>query len=364
MTTPAPAPWFTRHRTASTVAGAAALALVAGAAGGVAGGQLTRSDAPAAAVAGTCNAVQVAGTVLPTIVTVSISNGEAGGVGSGVILRSDGHILTNNHVISAAATSGRIDVVFSDGRGAQAQLVGRDPKSDLAVLKVTAPKPLPNIALGDSTAVLVGQPVVALGAPLGLSSTVTGGIVSALGRNVPVPSDNGGTATLVGAIQTDASINPGNSGGALVDCAGKLVGINTAIATVPTEDGSSGGGSVGIGFAVPINLAARIADQLIDTGKVAYPYFGLAATPLPPSAAAQFGVENGLYLQSVAPGGPAATAGLRAGDVITQLDGQPAADTGVLASITLARKAGDKVKVSYVRDGKGASTTITLGAIP
>ncbi|ALE04446.1 hypothetical protein AL755_01830 (plasmid) [Arthrobacter sp. ERGS1:01] len=364
MVTPQPAPWFKRHRTASLVSGAAALALVAGAAGGVAGGQLTRSNAPAAAASGTCDAVQVAATVLPTIVTVSIQNGPASGVGSGVILRPDGHILTNNHVISAAANGGQIDVVFSDGHSATAQLVGRDPKSDLAVLKVTAPKPLPSIALGDSTAVLVGQPVVALGAPLGLSSTVTGGIVSALGRNVPVPSDNGATATLVGAIQTDASINPGNSGGALVNCAGKLVGINTAIATVPTDGGAAGGGSVGIGFAVPINLAARIAGQLIDTGKVAYPYFGLAAAPLPPSAAARFGVENGLYLQSVAPGGPAAAAGLRAGDVITHLDGAPAADTGVLATITLARKAGDKVTVSYVRDGVGASTTITLGAIP
>lgn len=231
-------------------------------------------------------------------------------------------------------------------------------------MKVTADKDLPTVPLGDSSKVLVGQPVVALGAPLGLSSSVTAGIVSALGRDVPVPSDNGTTATLVGALQTDASINPGNSGGALVDCAGKLIGINTAIATVPNQEGTSGGGSVGIGFAAPANLAKRIASQIIDTGKVAYPFFGISAAAIGPDAAEYFGMAEGLYLQAVVPGGPAATAGLRAGDVVTHLDGRPSTSSAVLAEVTLARKAGDAVEVSYVRDGKAATATLILGSQP
>ncbi|PYI69641.1 hypothetical protein CVV68_00565 [Arthrobacter livingstonensis] len=356
-----PTAWFLRHRIAWMIAAAAVLIVLAGFAGGLAGHSWAR---PVAAYGGSCDAVQVASQVLPTIVTVSIKNGAANGVGSGEIIRADGHILTNNHVISAAADGGTITVVFSDGHGTETILVGRDPQSDLAVLKVSDPKQLPFIAHGGSSTLHVGQPVVALGAPLGLSSTVTAGIVSALGRNVPVPSDNNTTATLVGALQTDASINPGNSGGALVNCAGRLVGINTAIATVPNAEGTAGGGSVGIGFAVPVNLAMRIAGQLIDTGKVAYPYFGVTATPLPPSAASRFGVDDGLYLQAVTPGGPADSAGLLPGDVVTRLDGRPATDTGVLTEVTLARKAGDTVEATYVRGGKSSTATITLGAIP
>ncbi len=192
---------------------------------------------------------------------------------------------------------------------------------------------------------------------------MTSGIVSALGRNVPVPSDDDSTAILVGAIQTDASINPGNSGGALVDCAGKLIGINSAIATIPNEL-EVASGSVGIGFSIPIDLAARITEQLIDTGKVAYPYFGVSAVPLPPEAAEHFGVEDGLYLQSVEPGGPADKAGLKRSDIVTLLDGRPATSIAVLTEVTLARKAGDTLKVSYVRGGKTATTNLTLGTIP
>ena len=271
--------------------------------------------------------------------------------------------MTNNHVIADAADAGTIDVRFSDGHSTEAKLVGRDPKSDLAVLKVQDSSKLPIVQLGKSANVRVGQPVVALGAPLGLSSTVTAGIVSALGRNVPVPVDANTTATLVGAIQTDAAVNPGNSGGALVDCTGKLIGINTAIATIPNDLGVASG-SVGIGFAVPIDLAARITDQLIETGTVAYPFFGVNAVPVPPQAAEAFGVPNGLYLQAVLPGGPAAKAGLQAGDIVTLLDKQPATSMAVLQEVTLARKAGDTVEATYYRDGETSTTTITLGAIP
>ncbi|AIY02754.1 putative trypsin-like serine protease [Arthrobacter sp. PAMC 25486] len=363
MNAPQSPTWFQRLPLSTVIAAAVALALVAGLAGGWIGSLLTRPATTAAALSGSCNATDVARGVLPGVVTVSIRNGEASGVGSGVIVRSEGYIMTNNHVIAAAADGGTIDVLFSDGNSSEVELVGRDPKSDLAVLKMSADKPLPTVALGKSADVRVGQPVVALGAPLGLSSTVTAGIVSALGRNVPVPSDDDSTAILVGAIQTDASINPGNSGGALVDCSGKLIGINTAIATIP-NDLQVASGSVGIGFAVPIDLAARITDQLIETGTVAYPFFGVNAVPVPPQAAEAFGVPNGLYLQAVLPGGPAAEAGLQPSDIVTLLDKQPATSMAVLQEVTLARKAGDTVKVTYYRDGKTSSTTITLGTLP
>ncbi|POH75261.1 S1C family serine protease [Arthrobacter glacialis] len=357
-------PWFRRLPLSAVIASAVAVALVAGLAGGWIAYLLTRpATTSVAAVAGACDSTAVAHQVLPGVVTVSVSNGEVGGVGSGVIVRKEGYIMTNNHVISAAADGGTIEVLFSDGRSSEVDLVGRDPKSDLAVLKVKSTEVLPTVELGKSGDVLVGQPVVALGAPLGLSSTVTSGIVSALGRNVPVPSDDDTTAILVGAIQTDASINPGNSGGALVDCAGKLIGINTAIATIPNE-AQIASGSVGIGFAVPVDLAARITDQLIETGTVAYPFFGVSAVPLPPEAAAKLGVSAGLYLQAVAPGGPAAKAGLQPSDVVTLLDDRPATSIAVLTEVTLARKAGDTVQVTYVRDGKTATTKLTMGTLP
>ncbi|SEE85439.1 putative serine protease PepD [Arthrobacter alpinus] len=357
-------PWFRRLPLSAVIASAVAVALVAGLAGGWITYLLTRpATTSVAAGAGVCDSTAVANQVLPGVVTVSVSNGDASGVGSGVIVRKEGYIMTNNHVISAAANGGTIEVLFSDGNSSEAELVGRDPKSDLAVLKVKSGKTLPTVELGRSANVLVGQPVVALGAPLGLSSTVTSGIVSALGRNVPVPSDDDSAAVLVGAIQTDASINPGNSGGALVDCAGQLIGINSAIATIPNEANVSTG-SVGIGFSIPVDLAARITEQLIDTGKVAYPFFGVSAVPLPPEAAAQFGVSDGLYLQSVLPGGPADKAGLQRSDVVTLLDDRPATSIAVLSEVTLGKKAGDIIKVTYVRDGKTATTNLTLGTIP
>jgi putative serine protease PepD len=303
--------------------------------------------------------VTVADDVLPTIVTINVDGAGGSGVGSGEIIRKDGYIVTNNHVISSAAKKGSISVTYSSGHEEQARLVGRDPQSDLAVLKVDGSN-LPTIVLSDSENVAVGQPVVALGAPLGLSSTVTAGIVSALGRTVPVPSDNGSTAVLAGAIQTDASINPGNSGGALVDCKGDLIGINTAIATVPNESGQSGGGSVGIGFAVPVNLAIDVANDLIDDGSIEYPYFGAQVAPIPPAVATRWGIEDGLYIQSVTPGGSAAAAGLQPGDVVTKIDGKQADRTDVLNTLLLTKKAGDTVSVTYVRDAKTTTVTATL----
>ncbi|WP_223358207.1 S1C family serine protease [Leifsonia sp. ZF2019] len=346
----------TSWATALLVTGSA-LALIAG---GFIAGTIT-TTALTAGASGACDASSVANGVLPTIVTISVTSSSGGrSNGSGQIIADDGYILTNNHVISPAASGGSLSVRFSDGHDLDARLVGRDPKTDLAVVKVDDDEPLPVISIGDSGALSVGQPVVALGAPLGLSSTVTAGIVSALGRTVPVPSDDDRNAVLVGAIQTDASINPGNSGGALVDCRGRLVGVNTAIATVPGSGGQSSTGSVGIGFAVPESSAMRIAHELIDKGKVSYPTAGLSVLPIPPGVAAAYGIADGLFVQSIDAGGPAADAGLQAGDVVTALNGTPASSVDVLTAVQITSRPGDEVAVTFVRGGRSHDTTLTL----
>ena len=309
---------------------------------------------------GSCDSAGVADQVLPSVVTIAVAGERGTSNGSGEIITDDGYILTNNHVIADAASGAKLTVRFSDGHALPATLTGRDPKTDLAVIKVTDDEPLPVIDTGDSGSLVVGQPVVALGAPLGLSSTVTAGIVSALGRTVPVPSDDDRNAVLAGAIQTDASINPGNSGGALVDCRGRLIGINTAIATVPGSGGQASTGSVGIGFAVPESLALPIAHELIAHGQVAHPSAGLTVVPIPPAAAAAFGVSDGLFVQSIVAGGPAQQAGLRVGDVITSVNGHAASNIDVLTAIQVTSTAGDEVKVEYLRNGASHTTTVTL----
>ena len=306
-----------------------------------------------------CDAEKVAEDVLPSIVTIGVSAGDgSGGTGSGEIITADGYILTNNHGIAPAADGAEIVVLYNDGSTRPAKLVGRSPRADIAVIKVDG-SGLPVIRQGDSTALKVGQPVVALGAPLGLSSTVTTGVVSALGRTVPVQSDSDRNAVLADAIQTDASINPGNSGGALVDCDGRLVGVNSAIATVPGASGAASGGSVGIGFAVPQAVAMPIAQQIIRTGKVVYPTFGLSVSPVVPGQNGEG--EPGLYVQAVVPGGPADQAGLQEGDIITKVDGRPVASVDDLTAKQLTSKPGDTVRITYVRDGKTDRTTVTLG---
>jgi putative serine protease PepD len=200
-----------------------------------------------------------------------------------------------------------------------------------------------------------------LGAPLGLQSTVTSGIVSALDRNIHVPGDAGGTALLVAAVQTDAAINPGNSGGAMVNCDSQLIGVPTAGAA----PGDNGGGSVGLGFAISVDSAMQIADELIKNGSVTHSYFGLQTVPVPESAAAQqAGTPEGLFVQALAPHGPADQAGLHVGDVITEIDGQPATTNVQIESLTLTKRPGDTVKVTYSRNGQSHDTTITLGASP
>jgi putative serine protease PepD len=300
----------------------------------------------------------------PLVLAFAASGPGGSGTGSGEVIKSDGYILTNNHVISIAATGGKVEVLFADGTGAPATIVGRDVLTDLAVLKAQPEKGMKPITLGSSGSLRVGQPVVALGAPLGLSGTVTSGIVSALDRTVEVPAENDKSALLVSAVQTDAAINPGNSGGALVNCAGQLVGVPTAGATVPTEGGGSSAGNIGIGFAIPVDLAKTISDEIIATGHVTHSFFGLQTVPIPPAAAAAAGVNGGLFVAGVVTGGPAERAGLREGDVITAIDGQSATSNAQLQELTITKKPGDTVTLDYVRDGKQGKATVTLGTQP
>ena len=318
----------------------------------------------AANSAAACAVTTVADDVLPSVVTISASGQGGAGTGSGEVIKSDGYILTNNHVIAIAADGGKVEVMFATGTTLPATIVGRDVLTDLAVLKVTPPKNQKVIAMGTSASLQVGQPVVALGAPLGLSGTVTSGIVSALDRTVEVPAENDSSALLVSAVQTDASINPGNSGGALVNCSGQLVGVPSAGASVPNPSGGSSSGSVGLGFAIPIDLANTIANEIISTGRVTHAYFGLQSVPIPPAAAQEAGISEGLFVAGTVPNGPSAQAGLRQGDVITKVDGEPATSNVQLQELTITKSPGDKVAIDYERDGKTASTTVTLGTQP
>jgi putative serine protease PepD len=346
--------------------GAMAVGLILG---GVVGGTIVAANkssakSPAASTASVCSATDVANKALPSVVTISATNGNAGGTGSGEVIRSNGYILTNNHVISVAANGGQVAVLFNDGHTAPATITGRDPKADLAVIKVEGQPSLPVIPFGSSKDVVVGQPVVALGAPLGLSNTVTSGIVSALDRTIEVPGDNGQTALLVSAVQTDAAINPGNSGGALTDCDAKLIGVPSAGATAPsTGPGGGSSGSIGLGFAIPVDLAKAISDEIITTGTVTHGYFGVSVVTVPPSESTN-GRQGGIYITSVVPGSPAAQAGLREGDIITAIDGEPATSSDDLAAVTLTKRPGDTVTIEYTRNGKSATTKVTLGVQP
>ena len=298
---------------------------------------------------------QIARKLLPSVVTLNVSGATESGTGSGVIIRPDGYILTNNHVVAVAANGGTITADFYQGKQkVPARIVGRDPKTDLAVVRVDATN-LPAATLGQSSSLVVGDPVVALGAPLGLSSTVTSGIVSALDRNVDVPAETGGSSggLLIGAIQTDAAINPGNSGGPLVDSKAQVIGINSAIAAAPGATGSTGG-NIGVGFAIPIDYARSIADEIIRTGKATHPYVGVTAGP------DTTGSSNGAKIISVVPGGPADQAGLRPDDVITEVSGKTIDGVDGLVAATRLHKVGDVVTVTYLRGGQAHSVQVTL----
>ncbi len=273
-------------------------------------------------------------------------------LGSGVIISSDGYILTNNHVVDGAED---IKVEMGGKKEYSAKLIGRDPRTDVAVLKIEASN-LPTLPLGDSSKLDVGDLVFAIGDPFGIGETVTMGIVSAKGRGGLGIEGPGGYEDF---IQTDASINPGNSGGALINSRGQCVGINTAII-------SSGGGNQGIGFAIPINMARRIMDQLMKNGKVVRGYLGVVIQNLTPELAKQFGLTQGggALVGDVTPGGPGAAAGIKKGDVILELDGRPLSDMSDLRNQISQTAPGTSVTLKIFRDGKSSDVSVKLGELP
>ena len=274
------------------------------------------------------------------------------GLGSGVIVKSDGYILTNNHVIDGATD---ITVTLLDKRNFKAKVVGADSKTDIGVLKIETTG-LPTISLGDSSKVRVGDIVLAMGEPFGLTHTVTMGIVSAKGRNVPDLNPQG----YEDFIQTDAAINPGNSGGALVDVRGQLIGINTAILS------GGGGGNQGIGFAVPVNMAHAVMDQLISRGKVTRGYLGAQIQDITSPMARSFRLTDtrGALVAEVTQGGPAAAAGLQRGDIIRQIDGETVEDTSQLRLKVSMMAPGTTVRLNVLRDGAEKTFSVKLGELP
>ncbi|MEU4770624.1 trypsin-like peptidase domain-containing protein [Micromonospora sp. NPDC023644] len=336
-------------------AGVAVFALMLGS--GVAGGALalavdgdsgiTRTYS-AAPVINSADLPRIAAAVQPSVVSIATDNGE----GSGVILTADGFVLTNNHVV-ASATDGRVVVTFADGKTAQGQVRGTDPKTDLAVVKATGVSDLKPATFGDSDAMQVGDQVLALGSPLGLQGSVTAGILSARDRTIQAGSGeqrqepSQGASSIAGLLQTDAPINPGNSGGALVNTRGEVIGINTAIATA----GQGSSGNIGVGFAIPSNKAKDVAGKLQRGEKVSHPSLGVSVT------AAEGG---GALVATVTPGSPAEKAGLQRGDVVTRFGDKVVNDSDDLVGAVQAGKVGDRVEVTYKRNGTEARATVTL----
>jgi S1-C subfamily serine protease len=295
----------------------------------------------------------IAARTVPAVVSFEIRVGEEGGTGSGVVIDPSGYVLTNNHVVAPAAevTGAQIEAIFHDGTRAAAQIVGRDPKTDLAVVKVEVANPVV-ATFGSSAGLVVGDGVIAIGSPLGLVGTVTEGIVSAVNR--PVRLDGAGTDTnaVIDAIQTDAAINPGNSGGPLVDSTGAVVGINTAIRSI----GMGEGGSIGLGFAIPIDDARGIAEELIRTGAVTHAEIGVNSRSMTD------GTTDGAQVQNVQQGGAAEAAGIIEGDVITRVGDRTIAGADELVVAVRERNPGDTVEVQLIREGRPLTVSVVLAS--
>ncbi|MCK6209804.1 trypsin-like peptidase domain-containing protein [Georgenia sp. EYE_87] len=304
----------------------------------------------------------VAAAVRPSVVAIDVRTAAGSGSGSGFVLDKEGHILTNDHVVGDAVDGGLV-VTLSDGRMYQATIAGTDPATDLAVITLTdPPDDLKPATLGDSEEVVVGDAVVAVGNPLGLSSTVTTGIVSALDRPVttseaPQAPGQQGTTVTTNAIQVDAAINPGNSGGPLFDATGRVIGITSSIASMPNAAGGSSG-SIGLGFAIPVNLAKQVGQQLIDNGVAEHAYLGVYMSD--GTAEVDGATRAGAVVERLDQGTPAAEAGVRPGDVIVAIDGDPVNGAESLTGYVRQYASGDEVTLTIVRDGKESEVQATL----
>jgi putative serine protease PepD len=334
------------------------LALVAGLLGGVLGGDATKGliSSGVNLVSSTStierspdSVAGLAARVLPSVVSIETTAADGGATGSGFVIDANGYLLTNNHVVAGSLT---IKVLLNDGREFAARILGRDESYDLAVLKIEA-SGLKALQFGDSDNVQVGDPVIAIGSPLGLSGTVTQGIISAKNRPVTAGDSETESATsFISALQTDAAINPGNSGGPLVDATGAVIGVNSAIASL----GDSRSGSIGLGFAIPINQARKTANQLIKNGKATYPVIGVAIDMNYAGAGALIAKSASAIL----PGGPAAKAGLRAGDLITAIDGKKISAPEELIVEIRTHSVGDEVTITYIRGTKTNTAKLIL----
>ncbi len=401
-----------KRRTSFLVAGAVVIALAAGVGGGVLGSEINRPTAaatdssltqsstsqPVASTAGssptptaqTGSVQAVAAKMLPSVVSILSVSSQEEGEGSGIILSNNGLILTNDHVVADGTT---LTVRFNDGSTAQASVVGTDATDDLAVIKAKNVSGLTVASLGSSANLAVGQPVVAIGSPLGLSATVTSGIVSALNRPVRTAdssqqqqpqnpfgqqqqqqqSTTSSGGTVLNAIQTDAAINPGNSGGPLVNMSGQVIGINSAIASLSSDSSSSQSGSIGVGFAIPIDQAHRIAQEIINNGHASHAVLGASVADATPSTAAASGSGTGsesdlpglgigATIKALTSGGGAQKAGLQVGDVVTKVGNIEVDSADALIAAVRSEAPGGTVTITYVRDSKTATAQVTLGS--
>ena len=335
----------------------------------------------------------IAAKAVPSVVTISATSGSSGGTGSGVVLTADGYVVTNTHVVTldGETANATLSVTTSDGKVYAATIVGTDPTYDLAVIKLTDASGLTPMEFADSSKLNVGDQTVAVGAPLGLSNTVTTGIVSALNRSIQIassaapegdtqeqtPGQSGGDSPFqfdfgqgqqqsatssisIAVIQTDAAINPGNSGGALVNGDGKLIGINVAIASTGSSSSSSQTGSIGVGFSIPSDIVKRVTDELIANGTATH---GLLGAMVGDAAAQPNATMAGAYISDVTGGGAAASAGLKKGDIVTSFNGFPITDATDLTAQVRALAGGSTAPIVYVRDGKTVSAEVTLGTL-
>ncbi|WP_418958981.1 S1C family serine protease [Streptomyces tritici] len=372
----APVPEGKGKRRSVGCAGVLALVLAAGILGGGVGayiertGGLTTVELPQAEAQDIGRAPDsvagIAARALPGVVTLHVKGGGSAGTGTGFVLDNKGHILTNNHVVDPAGSSGDISVTFSSGETAEATLVGKDSGYDLAVVRVKGVENLKPLPLGNSDNVRVGDPVVAIGAPFDLQNTVTSGIISAKERPITAGGEKGDGSDIsyVDALQTDAPINPGNSGGPLLDSKAQVIGINSAIRAAGNGENPTSGqsGSIGLGFAIPINQGKRVAEELINTGKATHPVIGVSLDMQYDGDGARVGDKGKDNTPSVTPGGPAAKAGIRPGDVITKVDGQRVHNGEELIVKIRAHRPGDRLTLTVVRGGDEQTRTLTLGS--